>query len=147
MTKLPTKNDNKSTDTRFKPGNAGGPGRPAGSRNKATLLLDKLADDEAEAIARKVFEAAKGGDMRAADMVLGRVWPARKGRAIALELPKVESASDIVAALGKVADAVGGGDLTPEEGQAVAAVLETKRKALETVEIERRVTALEKERK
>ena len=36
---------------RFEKGQSGNPaGRPAGSRNKATLLLDKLTDDEAELI-------------------------------------------------------------------------------------------------
>lgn len=35
------------------------------------------------------------------------------------------------------------GELTPEEASSVAAVLEIRRKALETVEIEKRVAALE----
>jgi hypothetical protein len=37
----------------------------------------------------------------------------------------------------------GQGELTPEEAASVVAVLEIRRKALETVEIERRVAALE----
>ena len=36
-----------------------------------------------------------------------------------------------------------GGDLSPEEGQAVAAVLETQRRAIETAELEARIAALE----
>jgi hypothetical protein len=50
-------------------------------------------------------------------------------------------------AIGLVADAVGTGTITPDEGQAVAAVLETKRRAIETVELEARVAALEGERR
>jgi hypothetical protein len=91
--------------------------------------------------------AAKGGDMRAADLVLSRIWPARKSRPITLALPAIRSASDVVAAVGAVADAVGTGDITPDEGQAVASILETKRRAIETVELESRLTALEQERK
>ena len=66
----------------FEPGNAGGPGRPEGSRNKATIILDALADGEAEAVLRKVIEAAMSGDLKAAEIVLSRVWPPRKGRGI-----------------------------------------------------------------
>jgi hypothetical protein len=130
----------------FEPGNPGGPGRPVGSRNKATLALDQIADDAGKAILEKMVEAAKDGDLRAADLVLSRIWPARKGRPISLELPKIDTAADLVAGLGRVADAVAAGDITPDEGQAVSAVLETKRRAIETLELEIRITALEKER-
>ena len=139
----------KAGETRGRPfetGNPGGPGRPVGSRNKATLALDQIADDAGKAILEKMVEAAKDGDLRAADLVLSRIWPARKGRPISLELPKIDTAADLVAGLGRVADAVAAGDITPDEGQAVSAVLETKRRAIETLELETRITALEKER-
>jgi hypothetical protein len=131
----------------FEPGHPGGPGRPAGSRNKATIALDKIADGAGKAILKKMVEAAKGGDMRAADLVLARIWPVRKGRQIALTLPAIQSASDVVAAVGAVADAVGAGEITPDEGQAVASILEAKRRAIETVDLESRLSALEQERK
>ena len=54
-----------------------------------------------------------------------------------MTLPAIQSASDVVAAVGAVADAVGAGDITPDEGQAVASILEAKRKAIETVDLER----------
>ena len=141
-----SKNEKKTRGTPFKPGNPGGPGRPAGSRNRATLALDKIADDAGENILRKMVAAAEGGDMRAADLVLSRIWPARKGRPIALELPPIKTAADIVSALGAVADAVAAGDVTPDEGSAVANVLETKRRSIETADLERRIAALETEK-
>jgi hypothetical protein len=85
--------------------------------------------------------------MRAADLVLSRIWPARKSRPIAFTLPAIQSASDVVAAVGAVADAVGAGEITPDEGQAVASILEAKRRAIETVDLEARLSALEQERK
>lgn len=128
----------------FEKGNPGGPGRPAGSRNRATLLLDKLAETDGRDILTKTIEAAKGGDLRAADIVLSRVWPVRRGgRPVTFELPSIETASDIVKAVGSVATAVAGGELTPEEGNAVAAILEVKRKAIETTDLETRIQALE----
>ena len=110
-------------------------------------MLDQIADDAGKAILEMMVEAAKGGDMRAAELVLQRIWPARKSRPIALTLPAIRSASDVVAAVGAVADAVGAGDITPDEGQAVASILEAKRKAIETVDLEARLSALEQERK
>jgi hypothetical protein len=142
-----SKNAKKTPGRPFEPGNPGGPGRPEGSRNKATIALDKIADGAGKAILKKMVEAAKGGDMRAADLVLARIWPVRKGRPIALALPAIQSASDVVAAVGAVADAVGAGEITPDEGQAVASILEAKRKAIETVDLEARLSALEQERK
>src|SRR5262245_7086507 len=131
----------------FQPGGPGGPGRPQGSRNAATLLLDRLAEGDAEAVLRQVTNAAKGGDMRAAEIILARIWPVKKGRPVSLQLPSIKTAQDVVAAVGVVADAVGTGDITPDEGQAVASILEAKRKAIETVELESRVAALEQERR
>lgn len=142
-----SKNDPKTRGKPFQPGNPGGPGRPEGSRNKATLLLDKLAGDDAEAVLRKQLELAKNGDQRAAEIVLSRVWPARKSRPVSLALPAIATAADVVAALGTVAGAMADGELTPDEAQAVSAVLEGKRRAIETVELESRITALEQERK
>lgn len=142
-----SKNDKKTRGKPFEPGNPGGPGRPAGSRNRATLLLDKLAETDGRDILTKTIEAAKSGDLRAADIVLSRVWPVRRGgRPVTFELPSIETAADIVKAVGSVATAVAGGEITPEEGNAVAAILEVKRKAIETTDLETRIKALEQRR-
>jgi Family of unknown function (DUF5681) len=133
----------------FQPGNPGGPGRPQGSRNAATLALDQLADDAGKAILEKMVEAAKNGDLRAADLVLQRIWPVRKGRplSLSLPLPVIKTATDVVTALGTVAGLVSAGEVTPDEGAALAAIFESKRRAIETVDLEARLSALEQERK
>ena len=125
---------------RFGPGN---PGRPRGSRHEALRALDAIGAEGAAEVMRAVVEAAKGGDMRAADILLRRLWPERKGRPVNVELPPLDGARGVAAALGAVAEAVAAGDLSPEEGQAVAAVLETQRRAIETAELEARIAALE----
>src|SRR5215467_11235807 len=105
-----SKNDDqtspKGREHLFKKGNPGGPGRRDGSRNAATLLLDKLAEGDGEEILRKTLEDAKGGDFNARKLVLDRVWPIRRGRPIALGLPNIATATDVLAALSVVADAV-----------------------------------------
>ena len=144
MTVRPTKNAKKSTDTRFKLGNPGGPGRPTGSRNAATLLLDQLAEGDAQAVLEKQLELAKGGDQRAAEIVLSRVWPVRKGRPVTLAIPPITTAADIVAALGAVANAMAAGEITPDEAASVASVLEVKRRSIETADLAARIEAIEK---
>src|SRR5262245_61345284 len=78
-------------------------------------------------------------------MILSRCRPARKGRTINLDLPPVSAPADIVPPLGRITRAVAGGEITPE-GAAVAAVLEGKRKAIETVDVLARIEKLERER-
>ena len=84
--------------------------------------------------------------MRAADILLRRLWPERKGRPVQMHLPAIMVPGDIVAALGAVADAVAAGELSPEEGAAVAGILEAQRRAVETVEMEARIARLEQSR-
>jgi hypothetical protein len=131
----------------FEPGNTFGRGRPEGSRNKATLLLDALASDKATAILEKVVAAAEGGDIRACELVLNRVWPPRKGSPRAYPIRNVEGAADIPAALSDVLRAVASGEMTAEEGGAVAAIIETQRKMIELTELETRIAALEAQTK
>lgn len=139
----PTKNEDKTKPQTFKPGNPGGPGRSVGSRNTATLILDAMADGEAETVLRQVLNAAKSGDLKAADIILSRIWPAKKGRPVRLDLPAIKTPTDILAALAAVVDATGKGEITTDEAAAVAGVLELKRRAIETVDIESRLSRLE----
>ena len=127
-------------DTRFKKGN---PGRRPGSRNKATVAVEALLDGEAEKITRKVIEMALAGDTVAMRLCLDRLCPPRRTRPIELELPKVESAGDVLQAQTAVIDAMAQGGITPDEASTVSSVLEVKRRSIETCELEARITELE----
>jgi hypothetical protein len=91
----------------------------------------------AKAIVEAVLTAARNGDMTAARIILDRIAPARRDRTVRIDLPKIESADDIASALGAVIDAVAAGEISPSEGQAIAALLELRRKAFETAELAR----------
>jgi hypothetical protein len=125
-------------------GTSGNPaGRPPGSRHRALVALDAIGAEGAAAVLRAVVKAARGGDMRAAEILLRRLWPERRGRPLRLDLPPVRSAADLPAALGALAGAVAAGEATPEEAQALAGLLEAQRRAIETAELAERVAALE----
>ena len=128
----------------FPKGVSGNPaGRPQGARHAALVALDAIDSAAATAILERVIADAKAGDIRASEIVLGRIWPARKGRAITLPLPDVKTAADVTRAMATVIDAMSSGDLSPDEAAAVSAVLEGQRQAVETEGLEARIAALE----
>lgn len=131
-------------DTRFKPGQSGNPaGKPPGARHRITRLAQDLMESEVEDVVRSVIDAAKCGDMAAARVVIERILPARKSRPVNLDLPKIQNAEDVVQAMSAVVAAVADGEIDPDEGEAVARVLEVKRRSLETANLEERIKALE----
>ena len=134
----------KNRDHLFKSGQSGNPnGRPMGSLNKVTLAAQTLLDGEAKALTRTCIKKALEGDMMALRVCMDRILPARKGRPITVALPEVSTIEGIVEALGVVTSAAAAGEITPNDAATLAGVLETKRKAIETQEIERRITAIE----
>jgi hypothetical protein len=131
-------------DTRFKSGQSGNPaGKPKGSLNKVTLAIQSLLDDEGEELTRKAIELAKDGDLTALKLCLERICPPRKSRPISIDLPDVKTAEGVSLAQTSVVQAVGEGDITPEEGQVLSNILESRRKSIETEDHERRLDELE----
>ena len=142
--KTPAKTSGKQ-DGRFKPGQSGNPkGRPQGSKHRATLAAQKLLDGEAQAITRKAIEKALEGDSIALRLCLERLIPIRREQPLTLKLPKIKGAADLPKALEAVMEAVAQGEITPGEGQTVAAMLEVYRKGIELTDLERRITELER---
>ena len=121
----------------------GNPGKPRGARNLSTRHAQILLEGQTEALTEKAIEMALAGDMTALRLCLDRILPARRDRPVEVDLPVVETAADHAPALAAVAAAVALGDLAPAEGKAVAEVLELHRKAIETAELERRISDLE----
>ena len=79
-----------ATTERDKPCRGNPAGRPRGSRNRATLLMESLLADDAEAIGRKAIAMAKQGDMAAIRLCMDRLAPVRKGEPVAFELPPLD---------------------------------------------------------
>jgi Family of unknown function (DUF5681) len=93
----------------FQPGN---PGRPPGSKNKTTRLVEQLVEGDAEELSRKMLELAKKGNVRCLEYCLDRLLPKRSGRPLDLQLPAIKSVHDLIAAMSAISTAVNNGDLT-----------------------------------
>lgn len=98
---------------------------------------------DAQEIVTAVTSAAKAGDMTAARIVLDRLCPVRKGAPVRFSLPAMTTAADVAQAVSAVLAEVAAGNLTPDEAAQVVAIMEARRRALETTELEARITALE----
>lgn len=128
----------------WQPGQSGNPaGKPKGTRNPVLAALDAVGEANAKAILERTVTAALTGDIRAADSILSRVWPARKGRPINLTIGNVTTSAGVQSALSDVLQAMAAGQITTDEAAAVASLLETQRRAIETTELAERISALE----
>jgi hypothetical protein len=130
----------RNADGTFGPGN---PGKPKGTRHKATQAALTLLDGEVEGLTRKAVELALEGDTTALRLCLERIAPPRKDAPVTFDLPPLKSAADAAQAAGAVLNAVAVGGLTPTEGAYIMALVETYRRTLETSSLEARVVALE----
>lgn len=141
---MPENAGQKQARGQFKKGQSGNPsGRPAGARNAATMAAETLLEGEAETLTRRAVEMAMGGDPTALRLCLERIYPVRKGRPITLNLPATETAADVNTAMSAVVAQMAAGEITPDEAGAVVAVIEAKRKAIETDDLDRRLRDVE----
>lgn len=122
---------------------AGNPGKPKGTRHKATQAALSLLEGEGEAITRKAVQMALAGDATALRLCLERIAPPRKDAPVNFAVPKMETAGDAAAAAGAVLQAVADGDLTPIEAAHIMGLVESYRRTLETSELEARIAKLE----
>ncbi len=132
----------------FAPGESGNPnGRPKGSRNKTTIAAEALLEGEAEALTRKVIELALAGNLPALRLCFERLLPPPRGRAVAFDLPTINSAADGLAASSAILTACAEGTLSPREAADIMGLLQTQLRAIELTDIEARLGALERANK
>ena len=129
---------------RWRKGQSGNPnGRPLGSRHRATVLAESLLDGQTEELIQKTIDLALAGDPVALRLCVERVIAPRRDRPLAFRMPPLNGAGDIPVAIGALTEGVATGELTPAEAAELAKVVESYRLAVETVDIDRRLTALE----
>ena len=130
----------------FRKGRSGNPtGKAKGTRHKATMAVQALLEGEAETLTRKCIELANEGDTTALRLCMERLAPAMKSRAVRLPMLLVETTDDVLKAQAATIRTMAAGEITPDEAATIAGVLEAKRKAIETVQLEERVAKLEQQ--
>ena len=140
-----TRNSGVKTEGRNPDGTfaAGNPGKPKGSRHRATQATQNLIDDQSEAITQKAVEMALEGDTVALRLCIERIAPTRKDAPVEFSLLNIETAADTALAAAALLRAVSEGAVTPLEGATVMGLLEQYRRALEASDFEKRIEALE----
>jgi hypothetical protein len=129
----------------FEPGNKFGKGRAPGSRNKRSVFQEALDNDGMEII-RAIKRLALKSDPTAMRLCMERLLPASKAWNSCFPLPSAETAASLTQAISAVMRAVAEGDLSPQEGESVAKIIESQRRSIETVEFEARLKVLEEAR-
>ncbi|MGE0773685.1 MAG: DUF5681 domain-containing protein [Sphingomonadaceae bacterium] len=140
----PVNTAGKQRGRQFQPGQSGNPdGKPKGARHRVTRAIEELLEGQHEALTQVAIDKALQGDMTALRLCLDRIAPPRKDAPISIDLPDVRSAEDAVAASKAVLGAVSAGDVTPDEGGRVMALLTAHKAIVETGDLEKRIAALE----
>lgn len=140
-------------------------GRKPGTPNKATAATRARIEAEADPIAfltkiqnGEVIKAGvikEGAEtvgvvptldqrMAAAFKLADKMVPNARSAHVSLQLPKVERPDDVLKAMAAVIQQVAAGQLRPDEAATIAGILESHRRAIETTDIERRLSQLEK---
>ena len=127
----------------FEPGNKFGRGRPRGSRNKKTLLIQGLLDEYAPSLIRKALVLAMGGDGTVLRVFLDRLLPRPQDSPVKMGRLPMNTAEELLESHETVMKKLASGALTPIQARQIVAVLEIRHQLIETQDLVRRVTALE----
>ena len=130
----------------FSKGASGNPlGRPLGSHNKSTLLARSKFVEMSGAIADKAIEVALAGHPLALKLCLERILPRPRDpdAAVTLDLPSIATVADCAGALDTILASIVNGDITPNQGETLTRVIESRMRSFEMVVVEQRVSAIE----
>lgn len=131
---------------RFKAGNKCGKGNPR--LKELAELRSEIEKAATPKRMQKVFNAlidkAEQGSVQAMRLLLEFTLTRPKDQSrIKLALPAVNNAEDVASAQAAILAQVAGGAIALEEAAAVMGLLETTRRAIETAQLEARLSALE----
>jgi hypothetical protein len=120
----------RAANGQFAKGISGNPaGRPKGSRNWATLLMEAVREGDATEIVDDAVARAKAGNVMLQKCFIMKLFPTPRHPAIQLEVPEGQEA-DPRALMRAALRAMAAGEITPEEALLAARALEKAAKLL-----------------
>ena len=108
------------------------------------MIVLLMLEENAEAITAKAIEKARNGELAAIKLCLDRLMPVTSDASISIPIPKITSAADGAAALAAVVEGVGNDTISVNQGAKVTEMISTTINAIATMDMERRIAALEK---
>jgi hypothetical protein len=108
----------------FVPGQSGNDkGRPRGSRNKSTLVREKIEQGIADVL-DVVQKQALAGDRASQRLLLERVLPRAKNPTVSFDLPeKIDTPEALAEASAEIVQQIADGNILPEQGRIIMSVL------------------------
>jgi len=148
MIKTPTPEPtNRRSRGKWARGVSGNPaGRPQGSRNKSTLLLENLLQSRQEELFNKTIEMALSGDSIALRLCVERLLPIMRERPIEVALPsEVKTLDQATDAVSSILSGIAEGEITPSEGAVLTNIVEAQKRLIEAQQAEAARGGMEQE--
>jgi hypothetical protein len=127
----------------FQPGNKIGRGRPAGSRNKKTVLIDELVVEKSQSLLSTALKLAQQGNVPLLRLFLDRILPRPKDEPIEIGHLPMGTPGEVIKSQASVMQEVASGQLTLNQAEQLFSMMENCRLMLETHNLEQRVRGLE----
>ena len=133
---------------RWRPGVSGNPaGRPRRSQSDASTRAQATLDENADQIMAAAVAKALAGDGPTLRTLVSLLVPPQRARPMVFEFPQLHEAGDVMKAFDAIAEALACGDLSEPEMKTLVSYLETFLSALNAVDYEARLAALEQRMK
>jgi hypothetical protein len=105
--------------------------------------MEVLLEAQSERLTQKAVDMALEGDGVALRLCLDRLYPPRKDRPIAFDMPKIGSVKESSELTASLLASVAEGGITPSEATEVASLIEKHARIREISDFEARLKALE----
>jgi hypothetical protein len=126
----------------FQPGNKFGRGRPKGSPNKKTLHAQKIFDENAAAIMALAINHSRE-DRQMLRMLASRILPRHRDLPVKVGRLCMKTVADLDRASEVILRQATSGKISLAEALDMSAMIENRRRVLETQDLDRRLRAVE----
>ncbi len=127
----------------FEPGNKLSRGRPRGSRNKRTLILQQRLDESSLALVDKSIDLALQGNVSLLRMLVGGTLSRLSDSAVKIGRVPMNTLAELSQAHSAILNKLLAGEITPAEALQLSALLDSQRRFIESKELETRLRAIE----